>query len=96
MCKKALLDCFSREYKPIGKSIYSLLQHSCAGLYDSPALSYFGKRITFGALMNNIDRAAAALLKMGVSKGDRVVVSLPSVPEAVELFYAVNKIGAVF
>ena len=83
-------------YSPIEKSIYTLLSENCADYLDKPALSYFDKQITFGNLFENIDRTAAALTSLGISKGDVVVVSLPSVPEAVELFYAINKIGAVF
>ncbi len=84
------------EYKPIGKSLYAVFSGNCADKTEEPALSYFDKKISFGELMKNIDRAAAALNAIGVKKGDSVVVSLPSVPEAVELFYAVNKLGAVF
>lgn len=84
------------KYRPIGESIYSLFSRSCAANPDKVALSYFGKEITFQALFKRIDRAAAALAALGISKGDTVIVSLPAVPEAVELFYAINKIGAIF
>lgn len=84
------------EYTPVGESIYSLFARSCDINKDKPALSYYGKEITFKALSNRINRVASALVAMGISKGDRVIVSLPSIPEAVELFYAVNKIGAIF
>ena len=83
-------------YTPLGESVYSVFEKKCAALGDAPALSYFGKEYSFSKLMYNIDRAAAGLLRMGIGKGDKVIVSLPSVPEAVELFYAINKIGAVF
>lgn len=84
------------EYTPINKSIYTILEEHCADIQDKPALSYFGKEYSFSKLFGNIDRVASALLGMGIKKGDKVIVSLPSVPEAVELFYAINKIGAVF
>ncbi len=83
-------------YKPIGQSIYSLFRHNCSPFMNMPALRYFDKEFTFAQLNANIDRTAAALTHLGITKGDTVVVSLPSVPEAVELFYAINKIGAVF
>lgn len=84
------------EYTSVGETIYSMFAHSCALNANKPALSYFDKKMTFGELSENIDRAAAALTGLGVSKGDAVIVSLPSIPEAVALFYAVNKIGAIF
>jgi len=84
------------EYTFVGESIYSIFARSCASNMEKPALSYFGKELTFGKLSKNIDRTVASLSALGVSKGDTVIVSLPSIPEAVELFYAVNKIGAIF
>ena len=84
------------EYTPIGLSIYSLLFKNCSDSKNKPALSYFDKEITFEMLFKSIDRTASALADMGIKKGDVVVVSLPSVPEAVDLFYAINKLGAVF
>ena len=87
---------FNVPYTPLGMSVYTLLKKNCADKLSSPALSYFGKEISYGELMKNIDRTATALIGMGIKKGDVVIVSLPSVPEAVELFYAVNKVGAIF
>lgn len=59
------------------------------------ALNYFGRKITFEEMFKNIDITAKALLKYGVKKGDIVSVSLPNTPEAVYLFYALSKIGAI-
>lgn len=59
------------------------------------ALSYFGKRITFRELFDKIEETARALKAMGVKENDIVTVSLPNIPEAVYVFYAMSKIGAV-
>jgi long-chain acyl-CoA synthetase len=59
------------------------------------ALNYFGRKITFKELFENIDITANALLKYGIKNGDIVSLSLPNTPEAVYLFYALSKIGAI-
>lgn len=84
------------EYTPIGHSLYSLMAEKAKSNLNKPALSYFDEEITFCSLLNRIDKAAKGLTKMGIGKGDVVIVSLPSIPQAVELFYAVNMIGAIY
>ena len=62
---------------------------------DKPALNYYGNKILYRHMFNKIDECANALLAMGVNQGEIVAVSLPNIPEAVYLFYALSKIGAV-
>ena len=42
-----------------------------------------------------IDRFAAALADLGVTKGDRVALMLPNSPEYVYAYYATIKLGAI-
>ena len=63
--------------------------------YDKSALDYFGKHITFREMFQKIEQCAQALKAYGVKEGDVISVSLPNIPEAVYLFYAISKIGAV-
>lgn len=62
---------------------------------DDIALLYFNRSITFGELFGNIDKVASAFAGIGVRKGEIVTVALPSIPEAVYVFCALNKLGAV-
>ena len=59
------------------------------------ALNYFNNKITYYELIQRIDTTARAFLEMGVKKGDIVTICMPNTPEAIETFYACNKIGAV-
>lgn len=59
------------------------------------AIEYFGSKITYKSLIDNIDRVASSLVQTGVKKGDIVSVCLPYLPETVYLIYALNKIGAI-
>lgn len=60
-----------------------------------PALSFMGKIVTFSRLVEEIDRTAKAFHALGVRKGERVLVCLPNVPQAIYCLYALNRIGAV-
>lgn len=84
------------KYKPINMGVYDYLYSCCTQNTEKIALCYYDKSITYATLLRKIDETANALLHFGVQKGDVVIVSLPSVPEAVYLFYAINKLGAIF
>jgi len=59
------------------------------------ALSYLGKEISYGELDALVNRAANALLKLGVQPGERVALYLANTPQFVISLYAALKIGAV-
>ena len=62
---------------------------------DHMALVYFGTKVTYRKLFENIDKAAKPLIKMGVKKGDKVTICSTATPELIYLVYAISKIGAV-
>ena len=76
-------------------SVYSYLYEKNKDYLSRTALSYYGKKITFGELFFKIDETARALKTLGVKENDIVTISMPNIPEAVYLFYAMSKIGAV-
>lgn len=53
------------------------------------------RRVTFGDLKDASNRIANVLSGLGVTKGDRVAVLLPSLPETAAAFTAVYKAGAI-
>jgi acetoacetyl-CoA synthetase len=52
--------------------------------------------LSFGDLREQISRARAGLLRLGVEPGDRVVAYLPNIPETLIAFAAAASIGAVW
>lgn len=93
----ALIDnAMPTPYTPINVSIYQYLKDHAASYASMCALSFYHVQITFDDLFHAIDQVECALRAHGVKQGDRVAVSLPGIPEAVYLFYAINKIGAVY
>jgi len=62
---------------------------------DFTALSFMGRKIPFKELAINIDKTARAFYTMGVREGDRILVCMPNVPQAIYCLYGLNRIGAV-
>jgi len=60
-----------------------------------PALSFMGRSISYTELAQNVDLVARAFHALGVRKGDRVMICLPNVPQAIYCLYGLNRIGAV-
>lgn len=63
-------------------------------IYDSPVTSTKSK-LTFAELQHQVSKLAGALHEKGVSKGDRVIIYMPMVPEALIAMLAVTRIGAI-
>jgi propionyl-CoA synthetase len=63
-------------------------------IYDSPVTGQV-RRYTYRELRDEVAKVAGALRDLGVEKGDRVVVYMPMVPEAVMTMLACARLGAV-
>mmetsp|Transcript_13475 Transcript_13475/g.20501 ORF Transcript_13475/g.20501 Transcript_13475/m.20501 type:complete len:729 (+) Transcript_13475:104-2290(+) len=62
--------------------------------YDSPVTD--SKRsYTYSQLLDEVSRFAGSLVDLGVQKGDRVVIYMPMIPEAIVSMLACARIGAV-
>jgi propionyl-CoA synthetase len=79
----------------------ALDRHVIAGRGDQPALHYdspvtgSSRTLTYVELLDQVSRFGGALRALGVDKGDRVVIYMPMVPEAVVAMLACARIGAV-
>ncbi|MGA2794669.1 MAG: propionyl-CoA synthetase [Roseiarcus sp.] len=63
-------------------------------LYDSPVAAA-KRRISYAQLLDEVATLAAVLGDFGVVKGDRVIVYMPMIPEAVVAMLACARIGAI-
>ena len=63
-------------------------------IYDS-AVTGTQRKITYAELLSDINALAAVLTDKGVQKGDRVIIYMAMVPEAVVAMLACARIGAV-
>ena len=104
MCKlltpsieKPWLKFFSEEAREASmpkNTIYRHLRECSEGGHDNTALNYFGKKISYGKLLDEADRAAGAFTAAGIKKGDIVAAATVTIPEMVYALYGLNKIGA--
>lgn len=75
-------------------TMYELFRQAADRWPGNTALIYLGRRISYAEMLDEVDRCAAAFTAHGIGPGDSVTLSLPSVPNAVIMFYALNRIGA--
>lgn len=62
---------------------------------ENIAYEYFGRTCTFRELYEKIKDAAKGLKAQGVKEGDKITICMPNTPEAIEMFYAANMVGAI-
>ena len=80
---------------------YNALDHHVArGRGGHAALVYLNERgerrvLTYSQLLHAVTRTAAALRGLGIRKGDRLTISMPTCPEAIVLMLATVRIGAI-
>ncbi len=77
------------------KTMYELLRDAATGSPERTAWEFMGSSATYSQLLQSIDDCADALVSRGIGKGDTVTISLPNCPQALILFYALNKAGAI-
>jgi len=65
-----------------------------AVIYDSPVTDTI-RKITYNELLDNVSRLAGVLTSHGVAKGDRVIIYMPMIPEAIMSMLACARIGAI-
>jgi len=73
----------------------ALLRETAARHPDRTALIFFGARTSFRELDRAADRFAHVLRNMGVAKGDRVSLHLPTSPAFVIAFMGAMRAGAI-
>ena len=76
-------------------------RHVAAGRGTQPAIIHdspvTGTKhvITYAELLDRVSRLAGALKAKGITKGDRVIIYMPMVPEALEAMLACARLGAI-
>ncbi|MDR9486320.1 MULTISPECIES: propionate-CoA ligase PrpE [Sediminimonas] len=63
-------------------------------IHDSP-VTHTKREITYVELRNRVATLAGALRDKGVEKGDRVIIYMPMIPEALEAMLACARLGAI-
>ncbi len=76
-------------------SISDLLQIPANSFPDKAALNFYGTEMTFWELRGQVLRLANALGAMGIKKGERIGIHLPTSPQYIIAYYAVLMLGGI-
>ena len=76
-------------------TMYQLVAQAAKRKPNNTAYVFMGKKTSYQEFMQRIEAAAKGLYKMGIRKGDRVTICMANTPQALDCFYALNRIGAV-
>jgi acetyl-CoA synthetase len=84
----------------LNASVNCVDRHVAAGFGDQVAIHFEGepgdtRSITYRELLADVSQAAHALTELGISKGDRVLIYLPMIPEAIVSMLACARLGAI-
>ena len=77
------------------KTLYQMVADAAKRYPNHLAYSFMGKNTSYQQMLRRIDAAAAGMAAQGIRKGDRVTICMPNSPQAVDCFYALNRLGAV-
>jgi long-chain acyl-CoA synthetase len=77
------------------KPLFAILDEAAAQFPGKEAYHYLGRRMKYHELKRQSDAFANALADLGVKKGDRVIVFLPTCPQFIISDFAILKAGAV-
>lgn len=72
-----------------------LLEATAAKASGDTALIYFGAGVSYGQLLEHVNRVAAGLQATGVAKGDRVALLMPNCPQFVIGYFGALRAGAI-
>ncbi len=81
-------------YNALDRHVANGRNNQVALIYDSPVTNTVAS-FTYGRLLSEVQLLGAMLRDFGVTKGDRVILYMPMVPEAVFGMLACARIGAI-
>ncbi|GAA0998491.1 propionyl-CoA synthetase [Subtercola frigoramans] len=81
-------------YNALDRHVLAGRGDTTALIYDSPVVNK-SKSYSYSQLLDKVARCAGMLADLGVVKGDRVVIYLPMIPQAVVAMLACARLGAV-
>jgi propionyl-CoA synthetase len=81
-------------YNAVDRHVAGGRNNQAALIYDSP-VSGEKRTITYSRLLSEVQSVGAMLRDFGVGKGDRVIIYMPMVPEAIFAMLACARIGAI-
>lgn len=76
-------------------TIYEYLWENNNDYQCSVALNYFDRKITYGEVFANIEKATKSYSALGLKSGDIITICAVTIPETIYSFYGLNRLGVV-
>ena len=76
-------------------TMYEALMRTVAQFPERTAYDFLDYTANYRQFAAQIDQFANALAALGMKKGDRITVAMPTTPQGIIAFYAANKLGVV-
>ena len=76
-------------------TLFQLVRQTALEHPSLVAYEFLNKKTSYTEFLRRVERTARAFTALGIQKGDRVTICMPNTPQAVDAFYALNRIGAV-
>ncbi|XP_022915542.1 acyl-CoA synthetase short-chain family member 3, mitochondrial [Onthophagus taurus] len=81
-------------YNAVDRHVESGKGSKVALIHDSP-LTQTIRKVTYAELLDKVSHLAGGLAALGVKKGDRVLIYMPLIPEAIMAMLATARLGAI-
>ena len=72
-----------------------LLDRTVSRFGDRPALTFQNGTLTYSGFKEEVDRLASALARLGVTRGSRVAIQMPNLPQTIIAIFATLRLGAI-
>ncbi len=76
-------------------TLYEALMRTVEQFPDRTAYDFLDYKASYRQFAWQIDSFANAMAALGMKKGDRITVAMPTAPQGIICFYAANKLGVV-
>ena len=77
------------------KTMYQMVLDTAKRYPNNTAYIFMGKKTSYAQFAKRIDAAARGLYNLGIRRGDKVTICMANTPQALDCFYALNRIGAI-
>ncbi|GAB7265355.1 hypothetical protein DZJ_19050 [Dickeya ananatis] len=80
----------------LDRSLYALFAEQVAARNEATALVADDERLSYRQLAERAGRIAAGLRRVGVAKGDRIVLSMDKTPNLIAAMLGIIRLGAAY
>ena len=76
-------------------SMFEAVQAIAKKYPKNVAFDFMGKATTYAELIAQVEICAKSLKTLGIRPGDKLTIAMPNCPQAIYMFYAVNRVGGI-